>query len=131
MALMTTRRIGCGRLWHYGSFFSSSAWRGKQAGTYRVCRRPRAAPPRLLTASRLLNKQQLPTREPRQARISGCCGRSSINTAGEISWADLMIFAGNVALDFDGFKTYVSAGGRADVWESDDDIYWGPRASGG
>ncbi len=43
----------------------------------------------------------------------------------KISWADLMILAGNVALDSMGFKTFGFGGGREDVWEPDQDIYWG------
>lgn len=43
----------------------------------------------------------------------------------KISWADLMILAGNVALESMGFKTFGFAGGRADTWEPDQDIYWG------
>jgi catalase-peroxidase len=42
-----------------------------------------------------------------------------------ISWADLMILTGNVALESMGFKTFGFAGGRADVWEPEEDIYWG------
>jgi len=42
-----------------------------------------------------------------------------------ISWADLMILAGNVALESMGFKTFGFGGGREDVWESEEDIYWG------
>ena len=45
-----------------------------------------------------------------------------------LSWADLMILAGNVALESMGFKTYGFAGGRADVWEPEEDSYWGPEA---
>ncbi|WP_166866205.1 catalase/peroxidase HPI [Salinibacterium sp. ZJ70] len=44
-----------------------------------------------------------------------------------ISWADLMILAGNVALEQMGFQTFGFAGGRADVWEPEDDVYWGPE----
>ncbi|MEV4378786.1 catalase/peroxidase HPI [Streptosporangium sp. NPDC049644] len=47
----------------------------------------------------------------------------------KISWADLMILAGNVALETMGFKTFGFAGGRADVWESDEDVYWGPEST--
>jgi catalase-peroxidase len=43
----------------------------------------------------------------------------------KISWADLMILAGNVALESMGFKTFGFAGGRKDVWESQEDVYWG------
>src|SRR5664279_5102536 len=45
----------------------------------------------------------------------------------KISWADLMILAGNVALESMGFKTFGFAGGRADIWEPEEDIYWGPE----
>ena len=45
----------------------------------------------------------------------------------KISWADLMILAGNVALESMGFKTFGFGGGRADVWEPEDEIYWGPE----
>ncbi len=45
----------------------------------------------------------------------------------KISWADLMILAGNVALESMGFKTFGFAGGRADVWEPDASVYWGPE----
>ncbi|MCT4353658.1 catalase/peroxidase HPI [Streptomyces sp. Je 1-79] len=46
-----------------------------------------------------------------------------------ISWADLMILTGNVALESMGFKTFGFAGGRADVWEPDEDVYWGPETT--
>ena len=45
----------------------------------------------------------------------------------KISWADLMILAGNRALESMGFKTFGFAGGREDVWEPEEDIYWGPE----
>ncbi|NYE20994.1 catalase/peroxidase HPI [Microbacterium immunditiarum] len=47
----------------------------------------------------------------------------------KLSWADLMILAGNVALETMGFKTFGFAGGRPDVWEPDDDVYWGPETT--
>jgi catalase-peroxidase len=47
----------------------------------------------------------------------------------KISWADLMILAGNVALESMGFKTFGFGGGRVDVWEPDADVYWGPETT--
>ncbi|MFJ9178239.1 catalase/peroxidase HPI [Streptomyces sp. NPDC102360] len=44
-----------------------------------------------------------------------------------ISWADLLILTGNVALETMGFETFGFAGGREDVWEPDEDVYWGPE----
>ncbi len=46
-----------------------------------------------------------------------------------ISWADLIILAGNVALESMGFTTFGFAGGRADVWEPEEDVYWGPEST--
>jgi len=46
----------------------------------------------------------------------------------KISWADLMILAGNVALESMGLKTFGFGGGREDVWEPDEDVYWGPES---
>ncbi|WP_328478961.1 catalase/peroxidase HPI [Streptomyces sp. NBC_00377] len=46
-----------------------------------------------------------------------------------ISWADLMILTGNVALETMGFETFGFGGGRADVWEADEDVYWGPETT--
>ncbi|MYZ33976.1 MULTISPECIES: catalase/peroxidase HPI [unclassified Streptomyces] len=46
-----------------------------------------------------------------------------------LSWADLMILAGNVALESMGFETFGFAGGRADVWEPEEDVYWGPEST--
>jgi catalase-peroxidase len=47
----------------------------------------------------------------------------------QISWADLMILAGNVALESMGFQTFGFGGGRADVWEAEEDVYWGPETT--
>jgi catalase-peroxidase len=47
----------------------------------------------------------------------------------KLSWADLMILAGNVALESMGFETFGFAGGREDVWEPDEDVYWGPETT--
>tara|TARA_B110000908_G_scaffold172706_1_gene242198 strand:+ start:3963 stop:6197 length:2235 start_codon:yes stop_codon:yes gene_type:complete len=46
----------------------------------------------------------------------------------KISWADLLVLVGNVALDSMGFKTFGFAGGREDIWEPEQDIYWGPES---
>ncbi len=46
-----------------------------------------------------------------------------------LSWADLIVLAGNVALETMGFRTFGFAGGREDVWEPDDDVYWGPETT--
>src|SRR6266542_4642731 len=47
----------------------------------------------------------------------------------KITWADLMILTGNVALESMGFKTFGFGGGRVDVWEPDEDVYWGPETT--
>ncbi|MFF2628390.1 catalase/peroxidase HPI [Kitasatospora griseola] len=46
-----------------------------------------------------------------------------------LSWADLLILSGNVALESMGFDTFGFAGGRPDVWEADEDVYWGPETT--
>ena len=48
----------------------------------------------------------------------------------KLSWADLMILAGNCALESMGFKTFGFAGGREDVWEPDEDVWWGSEKNG-
>ncbi|HET6831666.1 MAG TPA: catalase/peroxidase HPI [Solirubrobacterales bacterium] len=47
----------------------------------------------------------------------------------KLSWADLMVLTGNVALESMGFETFGFAGGREDVWEPDEDVYWGPETT--
>ncbi|MPY79652.1 MAG: catalase/peroxidase HPI [Actinophytocola sp.] len=47
----------------------------------------------------------------------------------KISWADLMVLAGNVSLESMGFETFGFAGGREDVWEAEEDVYWGPETT--
>ena len=47
----------------------------------------------------------------------------------KISWADLMVLTGNVALESMGFKTFGFGGGRVDTWEPEDDVYWGPETT--
>ena len=47
----------------------------------------------------------------------------------KISWADLMVLTGNVALESMGFKTFGFGGGRVDTWEPEEDVYWGPETT--
>ena len=88
-------------------------------------RRPR----RRSRAARSASRRSTAGRTTRTStRRAGCCGRSSRSTASKLSWADLMVFAGNCALESMGFKTFGFGGGREDVWEPEEDIYWGSRA---
>ena len=64
---------------------------------------------------------------PASIRQSGCSGPSSRSMVGVFRMADLIIFAGNCAIESMGLKTLGFAGGREDVWEPEEDIYWGIR----
>jgi catalase-peroxidase len=106
---------------HYGPFFIRMAWHS--AGTYRIgdgrggasSGTQRFAPLNSWPDNVSLDKARRLLWPVKQKY-----GR-------KISWADLMILTGNVALESMGFKTFGFAGGREDVWEPEADIYWGPE----
>jgi catalase-peroxidase len=106
---------------HYGPLFIRMAWHS--AGTYRIADgRGGAASGTLRFAPLNSWPDNVSLDKARRLLwpIKQKYGR-------KISWADLMIFAGNCALESMGFKTFGFAGGREDTWEPETDIYWGPE----
>jgi catalase-peroxidase len=97
------------------------AWHS--AGTYRIHdgRGGAGSGHAALRAAQQLARQ----RQPRQGPPAAVAGQAEVRQR-KLSWADLMVLAGNVALESMGFETFGFGGGREDVWEPED-IYWGPE----
>jgi catalase-peroxidase len=106
---------------HYGPFFIRMAWHS--AGTYRTSD-GRGGAGAGMQRFAPLNSWPDNANLDKARRLLWPVKKKHGN---KISWADLMVFTGNRALETMGFTTFGFAGGRADVWEPDEDVYWGPE----
>jgi catalase-peroxidase len=108
---------------HYGGLFIRMAWHS--AGTYRVTD-GRGGAGAGLQRFAPLNSWPDNVSLDKARRLLWPIKQKYGN---KISWADLMILTGNIALESMGFKTFGFAGGRADVWEADESVYWGSETT--
>ena len=107
---------------HYGPFFVRMAWHS--AGTYRIGDGRGGASSGTLRFAPLNSWPDNVNLDKARRLLWPVKQKYGV----KLSWADLMIFTGNCALESMGFKTFGFAGGRVDTWEPEGDIYWGPES---